>query len=211
MASQSEVAEHLFLNQASVSDLVRRGVLAKAARGAYDLVACRRAYILHIREQAAGRAAVSDDEGEESYDLVKQRARLAKEQADKTAMENATRRGETITRTDFVRGMQGAFVHVRAKLLGIPSKLAAIIASLDTPRAVQDKLTIAIHEALADLAGTRGVSSPPGEPGSGGGDNRSDAGVGTAAPPDGQRVGRPKPKVKRRGKRRAGKLGHKPR
>jgi phage terminase Nu1 subunit (DNA packaging protein) len=210
VSSQAEVAEHLFLNQASVSDLVRRGVLAKVARGAYDLVACRKAYILHIREQAAGRAAVTAEDGEELLDLVQQRARLAKEQADKTAMENAARRAETITRTDFVRATQGVIVQARAKLLSIPSKLAAVLAGIDTPRAVQDRLTTAIHEALAELAGTRGVSSPPGEPGSGGSDNGSDEGVGAAAPPDRKRVGRPKPKVKPRGKRRAGKLGHKP-
>ena len=210
MASQAEIADHLFLNQATVSDLVRRGILAKAGRGAYDLNACREAYIRHLREVAAGRAPGSSDEEEETLDLFQQRARLAKEQADKTAMDNAARRGETISRTDFVRSMQGIIVQARAKLLSVPSKLAAVLAAIDNPRAVQDRLTTAIHESLAELAGTRGVSSPAGEPGSGGGDNGSDEGVGAAAPPDGQRVGRPKPKAKPRGKRRARKLGHKP-
>lgn len=46
------------------------------------------AYIRELREQAAGRAAAGD------LDLATERARLAKEQADKVAMQNAVTRGE---------------------------------------------------------------------------------------------------------------------
>ncbi|WP_018991291.1 terminase small subunit [Aromatoleum toluclasticum] len=45
-------------------------------------------YIRRLREQAAGRAAAGD------LDLAGERARLAKEQADRVAMQNAVTRGE---------------------------------------------------------------------------------------------------------------------
>lgn len=45
-------------------------------------------YCGHLREVAAGRAASGE------LDLASERARLAKEQADKVAMQNAERRGE---------------------------------------------------------------------------------------------------------------------
>lgn len=210
MASQAEVADHLDLKQASVSDLVRRGVFAKAARGGYDLNACRTAYIRHLREVAAGRAAQIDGEDEENLDLVQERARLAKEQADKIAMENATRRGESLSRPDVVAMIQGLIAHSRAKFLALPSKLAAILARLDQPREVQDRLTTAIHDCLAELANTRWVSADPGEPSGGGSSDGGDERLRAAAETDRQRVGRPKQNAKPGGKRRAGKVGHKP-
>ena len=137
-------------------------------------------------------------------DLNRERARLAKEQADKTALENGVRRGELIPRADFVKAMQTAFVHCRAKLLAIPSKLAPVMARIETPLEAQDKLTAAVHETLAELASIRGVPEDPGGPDSGGSPDSGDEGVGAPAKADRKRVGRPSPKAQPRSKRRAG-------
>ncbi|EPG2416644.1 terminase small subunit [Stenotrophomonas maltophilia] len=72
------------ISQQAVSDLVRRGILADGAAGDEWLLA----YCDHLREVAAGRG------GEAGKDLTAERARLAREQADRLAMQNAVTRGE---------------------------------------------------------------------------------------------------------------------
>jgi phage terminase Nu1 subunit (DNA packaging protein) len=69
------------ISQQAVSDLASRGVLtAGQTIGTWLL-----AYCAHIREQAAGRS---------ESELTSERARLAREQADRVAMHNALRRKE---------------------------------------------------------------------------------------------------------------------
>ncbi len=72
------------ISQQAVSDLISRGVLYAGDSAASWL----HAYCGHLREQAAGRYSEGD------LDLVEERARLAKEQADRLAMQNAETRGE---------------------------------------------------------------------------------------------------------------------
>lgn len=81
---QSEFGELVGISQPAVSDLISRKVLSSGAALGQWLIE----YCGHLREVAAGRAAAGD------LDLAEQRARLAKEQADKVAMQNAERRGE---------------------------------------------------------------------------------------------------------------------
>lgn len=83
--SQQDIAEHLDLSQPAVSGLMEQlGIDWKSS----DLSVIRVAYIRRLREQAAGRG------GEAVGELAAERARLAKEQADKVAMQNAVTRGE---------------------------------------------------------------------------------------------------------------------
>lgn len=85
MLTQQDVADHIDLSrQQAAAWLERLGINWRVA--ALDEI--RVAYIRELREQAAGRAAVGD------LDLATERARLAKEQADKVAMQNAVTRGE---------------------------------------------------------------------------------------------------------------------
>lgn len=82
---QKEIAEHIDLSQPAVSGLMDRlGIDWKTS----TIDEIRVAYIRHLREQAAGRAASGD------LDLATERARLAKEQADKIAMQNSVTRGD---------------------------------------------------------------------------------------------------------------------
>jgi len=72
------------ISQPAVSDLQRRSILREKA----SLGEWLAAYCSHLREQAAGRQASGD------LDLATERARLAREQADKVAMQNALTRAE---------------------------------------------------------------------------------------------------------------------
>lgn len=84
VATQQQFAVLVGISQQAVSELVQRGILARGAVLQEWLLS----YCGNLREQAAGRA--SDGE----LDLVQERARLAKEQADKVAMSNAQMRRE---------------------------------------------------------------------------------------------------------------------
>ena len=82
--TQAQFGDLVGISQPAVSDLLRRRVLADGASADEWLLA----YCDHLREVAAGRG------GEGSLELASERARLAKEQADKIAMANAITRGE---------------------------------------------------------------------------------------------------------------------
>lgn len=158
MATQAEIAEHLDLSQQAISALLARGVLPAASRkGGLDRDACRVAYIRHLREQAAGRAsAAAEDEG---LDLVAERARLAKEQADAQAMRNAILRGELVSAED-LETVAGAIVDaIRAKILALPTRATPLVIGLNSHAEIRDKLTDLMHEALTELVATEIVSS----------------------------------------------------
>lgn len=82
--TQKQFGDLVGISQPAVSDLLMRGVLTDGANlGDWLIDYCR-----NLREVAAGRAAG------DGLDLATERARLAREQADKIAMQNAVTRGE---------------------------------------------------------------------------------------------------------------------
>ena len=80
--TQEQFGDLVGVSQPVVSELLARGILLAGQPAATWL----RAYTKHLREQAAGRGA----DGE----LARERARLAREQADRVAMDNAVNRRE---------------------------------------------------------------------------------------------------------------------
>lgn len=147
MATVNEVARHIGVSAKYVQDLIRDGVLERKSRGLYDLDECREAYISKLREKAAGRA------GSGELDLVSERARLAKEQADAKEMENAVERGDLVYIEDVAKQVENQFTKVRTRLLGIPTKVAPEVHACATTREVQSVIEQAIVEALNELVG----------------------------------------------------------
>lgn len=83
--TQAEIAAHLDISDRRLRELLTElGLDHKTV----PLAEIRLRYIRKLREEAAGRAASGD------LDLASERARLAKEQADRIAMQNAVTRGE---------------------------------------------------------------------------------------------------------------------
>jgi len=80
--TQERFGELVGVSQQAVSDLVARGILQPEQSARAWLLA----YCANLREQAAGRQASGD------LALATERARLAKEQADRIAMANEERR-----------------------------------------------------------------------------------------------------------------------
>lgn len=82
--SQSAFGDAVGISQQAVSDLLARGVIMHGQSAGEWLLS----YCANLREVAAGRQAG------EGFDLPTERARLAREQADKIAMQNAQTRRE---------------------------------------------------------------------------------------------------------------------
>ena len=146
---QNEVGAHLDLSDRSVREWE-----AKLALPAdYTMADIRVAYIRRLREEAAGRATDGD------LDLATERARLAKEQADKVAMQNAERRGELapVAAMEMVLASVGAKVGklldtipglVRRRVPGIGSDVVeAITADIAKCRNMAAAMTLASLEA----------------------------------------------------------------
>jgi len=147
MATQKQVARHLDLTSRSVRELLERGVLPPATRGELDVDACRVAYVRHLRAAAAGRGAGSGD-----LDLVAERARLAKEQADQAALKNAQLRGELIPAADHEESLIALASGVALRIRAVPTRAAPEVRLATTDREAEELLRRFIDEALEELA-----------------------------------------------------------
>lgn len=144
MATEAEVAEHLDLSDRSVRELKSKRVFHSVGRGGYDLADCRTAYIRQLREKAAGRGA---DAG--SRTLSDERARFAKEQADRVALQNALARNELASLPDMTLAVLTVIELVKARLLRLP----AIVAKNDAK--LRERIDVALADALEELSLTR--------------------------------------------------------
>jgi phage terminase Nu1 subunit (DNA packaging protein) len=85
------------------------------------------------------------------HDLNAERARLAKEQADRIAMENAVRRGELADLNSVSKVWASAFSNFRARMLGAPNKLAPLV-NPDNPNLARDIIAAEHERILSELA-----------------------------------------------------------
>ena len=121
MATQAEVGAHLGVTQSTVAELLRRKIIPRGTgRGSLDIDSCRLAYVAHLRQVAAGR--LGDGDGE--LDLVAERARLAKEQADRLAMQNDLARGKVVLAAQVTATIIPMFHQIRNAYLELPVKMA---------------------------------------------------------------------------------------
>jgi phage terminase Nu1 subunit (DNA packaging protein) len=95
--------------------------------------------------------------------IVRERARLVREQADNMALRNKAARGRLLPAEEVVAGWQAAIGRSLALLLGLPPPAAARLVLLvrehendaaAAERAIRESLTRAIDAALAELAST---------------------------------------------------------
>ncbi len=149
MAKLAELATHLDLSTTRVSQLKAAGILPDAPRGKHDLDACRVAYIRYIREIAAGRGSKDG-----AVDLVAERARLTKAQAENMERKNAIQDGEYLEARSFHIMATSAFTIVRTRLLAVPSKLAPQLVGIETPAKAQEIVKTEIYGVLDAIAGT---------------------------------------------------------
>ncbi|WP_342361394.1 hypothetical protein [Terrarubrum flagellatum] len=133
------------INVRNTRQLAQSGVLVRAAeKGKFKTQASIRAYLEHLRAQAAGRL------GTGKLILTDERARLAKEQADKQAIENAKLRAELYSEKEVAAGWTAIARAFKSAVLSLPSKTRAQLPHMTAEDAVaMDRLC---RELLEDLA-----------------------------------------------------------
>lgn len=88
----------------------------------------------------------------ERLNLEQERARLAKEQADRVEMENAKERKELLPADEVEPFWAAVINNAKTLLLGLPAKIAPLAAELQDPVKIQKEATVLVKDALAELA-----------------------------------------------------------
>lgn len=155
-----ELSEWLGVSDRVVRELAQRNIIPQSKRNRYPLKASVTAYCNQKREVAAGRAPSGDSD----LDLVAERARLAKEQADGQEIKNALARSEVVPAADVEKVWGQLIDRFRVRLLAVAPRVAPLIKPSHTVAEIEALIADAINEALAELSRTE-VDSEDEEPG----------------------------------------------
>jgi phage terminase Nu1 subunit (DNA packaging protein) len=146
---KSQAAELAGMTQAGLSSAMKGGNPPPMAADGYP---CKE-YGDWLRKRAL--ADVGFSSNGECYDLKAEQARLNFHQANIRQLEEAELRGELLRAEAVLKEWQGVVTNIRARLLALPSKLAAQGHGARTRGDLQRLLQEGIAEALAELAGGR--------------------------------------------------------
>lgn len=135
--TQANLGQLIGVTRQAVADMEQRGVVN---RNDHTLHEALLAYLSHLRSTAAGRAG----------SLVDERARLAAEQADKVAMQNALMRRELAPVPIITETIAKAAKGVCDKLDAIPAEIKR--RGRDVPDALLDIVAESIADARKQIA-----------------------------------------------------------
>lgn len=125
-----------------LGQLHEEGIAVKIDRGLYDAAATIQAMLAHASGKAAGASV--------ELDLDRERARLAKEQADGQEIKNAISRGELLMAADVERTWTDACRQLRSAMLAVTGRVRAATTIEAADAAVLDR---EIRDALTVLSG----------------------------------------------------------
>jgi len=144
LVTSAELAPWIGLSSGYINQLARDGVLPRIALPGghgFPLKDSIRAYCEHTRAAAVRRTA--------DPELADHKKRLAGEQADKIALQNARARGDLLDAQTVRAEWLSVAADLRARLLAVPARVAAT-AGLDRPTA--SALDRELRRAMSDLA-----------------------------------------------------------
>ena len=145
------VAALLGITSRRLNQLAEEGIAVRAGHGSFDAPATVQAYIAHVSGKAAGKAI--------ELDLDREKARLAKEQADGHELRNAQTRGELVPAADVVREWEDIIRTVRSAMLAVPSRCRRRSSTFGA--AEIDIVDREIRDALEALSNDE-IDAPPG-------------------------------------------------
>ena len=152
MATQRDLAEHLDLSIKRISELIRDGILpSKMGRSPLNLDVCRIAYISYLRKLGGYHKKSG------TADIAEEKTRLTKAQADKAELEVSSLEGELIPAKLVQDTWSDLVANVRAKLLGLPSKIAHQVIAVETFQDAELIIKDQVYETLDELAETNGI------------------------------------------------------
>lgn len=140
----AELGEWIGLTANRVHALGRDGVLPRTAEKTFPLQASIAAYCDHARSLAKGKAA--------DKALAEEKIRLAREQADKIALQNAAARGELLDSREVANEWRAVVTDLRAAVLAVPSRVAS---RMGLGREETTALDAEIREAMEAIADDR--------------------------------------------------------
>jgi len=140
--SSSDLADLLGISPRWVQKLTADGTLKKNPEDRYDLAQAVQGYCEYLR------GATKSNQG----DLDAETLRLTRAKADKAEISVEMLLGETV-RIEAVGQIWGDLVTVfRSRMLGLPNKMAAILALKEDPAEIRDLIMEEVRDALEDLA-----------------------------------------------------------
>ncbi|MGQ0566727.1 MAG: hypothetical protein ACT4OK_16920 [Gemmobacter sp.] len=139
----ADLAGWLGLSAPRIHALAREGRIPRRGDGRFDLKPAVAAYIASLRLKAGSSALAQNPE------LNAEKIRMARESADKVALQNARARGEMIATTDVARAWGEIITDLRAALLALPSRVAA---SVGLDRAAMAALDREMRDALESIS-----------------------------------------------------------
>jgi len=147
LATRKETAEHLDLSVQSINDLINRGVIqVKTGRSPINLDAARYAVLNDLRKSA--RYTRKDGTG----DIAEEKTKLTAAQARKAELEVEEMEAKLIP-SELVQETWIDYVaNARAKLLGLPSRIAHQVITVDKYAEAELIIKEQVHEALNELA-----------------------------------------------------------
>ena len=121
-ASANAAARHLFMSPVRFFVLLNKGVIKRKDKAVgYDLGEVRRTYIRHLRAIASGHSTGK-------FNLIRERALLARAQTEMLARKNAFACGELVSVKAVVRIVDNEFSAIRDRLLGIARTICDALA-----------------------------------------------------------------------------------
>ena len=147
MATQREVADHLDLSVKRVSELIRDGILpSKMGRSPLNLDVCRVAYISYLRKLGGYHKRSG------TGDIAEEKAKLTAAQARKAELE-VEQLEKSLIPAQLVEDTWIDYVsNVRARLLGLPSRIAHQVITVDKYAEAELIIKEQVYEALNELA-----------------------------------------------------------
>jgi len=147
MATQRDLAEHLDLSVKRISELIRDGILpSKMGRSPLNIDVCRIAYISYLRKLGGYNKRSG------TGDIAEEKTKLTAAQARKAELEVEELEGNLIP-AQLVEDTWSDYVsNARAKLLGIPSRVAHQVITVDKYAEAELIIKEQVHEALDELS-----------------------------------------------------------
>jgi phage terminase Nu1 subunit (DNA packaging protein) len=138
------IAKLLDMTPRRVQQLANEGVVPKPKRrGEYEIVPCVVGYIRHLRAMLDGEAG----------DMVAEKTRLMRAQAEKTEIEVAVLNGKLVPVADCERAWSALVGAARSVLLTLPARAAPeCLTRAGDEEAIERTLTDMVYEALSELS-----------------------------------------------------------
>jgi len=138
----SAISQLLKLTERRVQQLVKDGILPRPVKGEYDAIGCVHGYIGYLKKLAMGNGELS---------LTDERTRLTKYQADLAEIELKKAHGELLNTKEAMTQWSEVVMSCKQRLLGLPTRLAPIIATTQSIPEIKERIEHAIHEVLNEF------------------------------------------------------------